>query len=40
MTDPSQPIDMEEDKENKKRKATVEGARSTIITHFPVVPKH
>lgn len=35
----SPPIAMDEELENKKRKATAEGARSTITTHFPVAPK-
>ena len=39
MTDPSQPIDIEEDQENKKRKTTREGAKTTIANHFPVVSK-
>ena len=39
MTDLLQPIAIEEDLENKKRKTTDEGARTTIINHFPVVSK-
>ena len=35
----SSPIAMDEDPENKKRKAATEGARSTIANHFPVATK-
>ena len=35
----SSPIAMDEELENKKRKAAAEGARSTITTHFPVATK-
>ena len=39
MTDPSQPIDIEDDQDNKKRKTTRAGATATITNHFPVVAK-
>jgi len=35
----SPPIAMDEELENKKRKATAEGARLMITTHFLVAPK-
>ena len=35
----SSPIAMDEDPENKKRKAAPAGARSTITNHFPVATK-
>ena len=39
MTDLLQPIAIEEDPENKKRKTNDGGAKTTITNHFPVVPK-
>jgi hypothetical protein len=39
MTDPSQPIDIEDDQDSKKRKTTREGATTTITNHFPVVAR-
>ena len=35
----SSPTAIDEDPENKKRKAAPEGARSTITNHFPVATK-